>query len=105
MVSLQFFQEAVSIAASLIVIFPLFLQAPAPPVSADPWGAMREAGPVTSAVGTIGMKKAEIKAGLREVTLCKDGDGMIGLRVEDINNGIFICFVQAKSPAALAGLR
>jgi len=79
--------------------------APAPPVSADPWGAMREAGPVTSAVGTIGMKKAEIKAGLREVTLCKDGDGMIGLRVEDINNGIFICFVQAKSPAALAGLR
>ena len=51
------------------------------------------------------MKKAEIKAGLREVILCKDDAGMIGLRVEDINNGIFICFVQAKSPAALAGLR
>ena len=80
-------------------------QAPAAPVAADPYGAMREAGPVTSAAGTVGMKKAEIKAGLREVTLCKDGDGMIGLRVEDINNGIFICFVQAKSPAALAGLR
>merc|ERR1712198_354578 len=63
-----------------------YQMAPAPPVSADPWGAMREAGP-------------------REVTVCKDGDGMIGLRVEDINNGIFICFVQAKSPAALAGLR
>lgn len=80
-------------------------QAPAPPATADPWGAMREAGPVTSAAGTIGMKKAEVKAGLREVVLCKDGDGMIGLRVEDINNGIFICFVQAKSPAALSGLR
>lgn len=80
-------------------------QAPAPPVATDPWGAMREAGPVTSAVGTVGMKKAEVKAGLREVTLCKDGGGMIGLRVEDINNGIFICFVQANSPAALAGLR
>ena len=60
---------------------------------------------MTSAAGTIGMKKAEIKAGLREVILCKDDAGMIGLRVEDINNGIFICFVQAKSPAALAGLR
>lgn len=80
-------------------------QAPAPPTTADPWGAMREAGPVTSAVGTVGMKKAEVKQGLREVVLCKDGDGMIGLRVEDINNGIFICFVQAKSPSALAGLR
>lgn len=80
-------------------------QAPAAPATSDPWGAMREAGPVTSAAGTVGMKKAEIKAGLREVTLCKDGKDMIGLRVEDINNGIFICFVQAKSPAALAGLR
>lgn len=80
-------------------------QAPATPATTDPWNAMREAGPVTSAVGTVGMKKAEIKAGLREVILCKDGDGMVGLRVEDINNGIFICFVQAKSPAALGGLR
>lgn len=71
----------------------------------DPWGAMREAGPVTSAVGTVGMKKAEIKQGLREITMCKDDKGMVGLRVEDINNGIFVCYVQTKSPAALAGLR
>lgn len=78
---------------------------PAAPAVSDPYAALREAGPVTSAAGTIGMKKAEIKAGLREVVLCKDDAGMIGLRVEDINNGIFICFVQAKSPAALAGLR
>jgi len=78
---------------------------PAPPAAVDTYAGMREAGPVTGAIGTIGMKKAEIKAGLREVTMCKDEKGMVGLRVEAINNGIFICFVQAKSPAALAGLR
>lgn len=39
------------------------------------------------------------------MTLCKDADGKIGLRVKAINKGIFVCLVANNSPAALAGLR
>ncbi|TRY89880.1 hypothetical protein DNTS_030357 [Danionella cerebrum] len=59
--------------------------------------------PVTGA--DMGIRRAEIRAGLREVILCKDQDGKIGLRLRDINNGVFVQLVQANSPAALAGLR
>lgn len=37
--------------------------------------------------------------------LCKDKDGKVGVRVKPINNGVFVCLVTDKSPAALAGLR
>ncbi|XP_076006857.1 syntenin-1-like [Genypterus blacodes] len=43
--------------------------------------------------------------GLREIILCMDQDGKVGLRVTTIDNGVFIKLVQANSPAALAGLR
>ncbi|KAG8570791.1 hypothetical protein GDO81_011420 [Engystomops pustulosus] len=53
----------------------------------------------------LGVRRAEIKQGLREVILCKDQDGKIGLRLKSIDNGIFVQLVQANSPAALAGLK
>ncbi|KAI1892869.1 hypothetical protein AGOR_G00137970 [Albula goreensis] len=59
--------------------------------------------PVTGA--DIGLRRAEIRPGLREVILCKDQDGKVGLRLRAIDNGVFIQLVQANSPAALAGLR
>ena len=40
--------------------------------------------PVTG--GDIGIRRAEIKQGIREVILCKDQDGKIGLRLKSIDN-------------------
>lgn len=40
-----------------------------------------------------------------QLTLCKDGDGKVGVRVHAINNGVFVCLVSQNSPAAMAGLR
>jgi len=53
----------------------------------------------------MGIRRAEIRQGVREVTLCKDGEGKIGLRVRAINKGVFVAFVYKESPAAMAGLR
>lgn len=53
----------------------------------------------------VGIQRAEIKQGVREVILCKDQNGKLGLRVRSVNKGIFIAFVHANSPASLAGLR
>lgn len=52
---------------------------------------------------TVGLKRAHITHGIREVTVCKSADNKIGLRVKDINNGIFITLVCKDSPAALVG--
>ncbi|XP_050304439.1 syntenin-1-like [Anthonomus grandis grandis] len=54
---------------------------------------------------SLGLHRAQVTNGIREVTLCKDADGKVGVRVKEINNGIFIALVVEKSPAALAGLR
>ncbi|XP_061592856.1 syntenin-2 isoform X2 [Cololabis saira] len=59
--------------------------------------------PVTGA--DVGIRRAEIRPGLREVVLCKDQDGKVGLRLRAIDNGVFVQLVQSNSPAALAGLR
>ncbi|CAO2581065.1 Sdcbp, partial [Lemmus lemmus] len=59
--------------------------------------------PVTG--NDAGIRRAEIKQGIREVILCKDQDGKIGLRLKSIDNGIFVQLVQANSPASLVGLR
>jgi syntenin-1 len=40
-----------------------------------------------------------------QLTLCKDGSGKIGLRVQAISKGVFVCLVMKGSPAALAGIR
>ncbi|XP_064487255.1 syntenin-1-like [Ornithodoros turicata] len=54
---------------------------------------------------SLGLKRAEVNHGIREVVICKDQDGRVGLRLESINKGVFVVLVQANSPAALAGLR
>ncbi|XP_046554660.1 syntenin-1-like isoform X2 [Haliotis rubra] len=65
-------------------------------------GSMQVA-PVTG--NNRGLARAEIKQGIREVVMCKDGTGKVGLRVRHVNNGLFVCLVQDNSPAALSGLR
>ncbi|KAG5850249.1 syntenin-1 [Anguilla anguilla] len=52
-----------------------------------------------------GVRKAEIKQGVREVILCKDMEGKIGLRLKSVDNGVFVQLVQANTAAALGGLR
>lgn len=42
---------------------------------------------------------------VRQLLLCKNNEGKIGMRVKDINKGVFVCLVQKDSPAAMAGLR
>ncbi|KAF7706217.1 syntenin-1 isoform X2 [Silurus meridionalis] len=53
----------------------------------------------------MGVKRAEIRQGVREVVLCKDMDGKIGLRLKAVDNGLFVQLVQVNTAAALAGLR
>lgn len=52
---------------------------------------------------TVGLQRAHVTNGIREVIVCKGSDKKIGLRVQDINNGIFITLVCKDSPAALVG--
>ncbi|KAK2722195.1 syntenin-1-like [Artemia franciscana] len=59
--------------------------------------------PLSSA--TPGLSRAQVNHGVREVLLCKDFAGKIGLRVQPISKGIFVSFVQTGSPAAMGGLR
>ncbi|CAG9585577.1 unnamed protein product [Danaus chrysippus] len=51
------------------------------------------------------LAKAIVTHGIRQVIMCKDRDGKCGLRLHSVNNGVFVCYVAAGSPAALAGLR
>ena len=53
----------------------------------------------------VGLRRAEIKQGIREVIMCKDGKGKIGLRVKGVNKGLFVAFVHVNTPASMAGLR
>jgi len=39
------------------------------------------------------------------VVLCKDAKGKCGVSFHAVNKGIFVCFVQKGSPAAMAGVR
>ena len=59
--------------------------------------------PITG--NSVGLKRALVTNGIREVVLCKGADDKIGMRCKAINNGIFIILVTSNSPAALAGLR
>ncbi|XP_053977459.1 syntenin-1-like [Hylaeus volcanicus] len=54
---------------------------------------------------SLGLQRAQVTNGIRQVILCKDRNGKIGLRVHAVSNGIFVCLVSQNSPAALAGLR
>lgn len=52
-----------------------------------------------------GLVRAQVSHGVRQVILCKDAAGKIGLRVKAVNKGVFVCLVTRGSPAALGGLR
>ncbi|NWR63213.1 SDCB2 protein, partial [Bucorvus abyssinicus] len=52
-----------------------------------------------------GLRRAEIKPGVREIHLCKDEQGKTGLQLKNVDQGIFVQLVKANSPAALVGLR
>ncbi|NWZ82751.1 SDCB2 protein, partial [Poecile atricapillus] len=54
---------------------------------------------------SAGMRRAEIKPGVREIHLCKDERGKTGLHLKNVDQGIFVQLVKANSPAALVGLR
>jgi len=54
---------------------------------------------------SMALQKAYVTNGIRELMLCKDGDGKVGVRVHAVNNGVFVCLVSQNSPAAMAGLR
>ena len=56
-------------------------------------------------VGDKALARAEVKQGVREVVLCKDQAGKVGLTVKSIDKGVFVAFVWKNSPSALAGLR
>lgn len=55
--------------------------------------------------GSLGLQRAQVTNGIRELVLCKGSDKKIGLRAQAINKGVFVCLVVKNSPAALAGLR
>ncbi|XP_047509856.1 syntenin-1-like [Pieris napi] len=59
--------------------------------------------PLSSQSSTL--SKAIVTGAIRQVMLCKDRDGKCGLRLHSVNNGVFVCYIAAGSPAALAGLR
>ncbi|CAB3242063.1 unnamed protein product [Arctia plantaginis] len=59
--------------------------------------------PISSQSTTLA--KATVTQAIRPIVLCKDRDGKCGLRLHSVNSGIFVCYVGANSPAALAGLR
>ena len=39
------------------------------------------------------------------MVLCKDAKGKCGVSFYSVNKGVFVCFVQKNSPAAIAGVR
>lgn len=54
---------------------------------------------------SLTLQKATVTQAIRQVVLCKDKDGKCGVRLHPVNSGVFVCYVSAGSPAALAGLR
>lgn len=59
--------------------------------------------PISSA--SPAFSKSQLTHGIRQVVLCKDGDGKVGLRVKAIDKGIFVALVAKGSPAAMGGLK
>eukprot|EP00118_Oscarella_pearsei_P024541 m.306277 g.306277 ORF g.306277 m.306277 type:complete len:302 (+) comp41106_c0_seq1:112-1017(+) len=67
-------------------------------------GGSQVVAPVTGS-REVGVLRSQIKQGVREVILCKDGKGKVGMAVKSISKGVFVGFVYKNSPAAIAGLR
>lgn len=54
---------------------------------------------------SVGLQRGQVTNGIRELIMCKGADKKVGLRVQAIDKGVFVCLVVKNSPAALAGLR
>ncbi|KAL5456897.1 hypothetical protein EMCRGX_G034124 [Ephydatia muelleri] len=67
--------------------------------------ATRSNSGAVTGVANVGVRRAEIKQGVREVVLCKDQKGKCGLSVFAASKGVFVSFVAKGSPAAIGGLR
>merc|ERR1712038_61108 len=50
-------------------------------------------------------QKSQINHNVRQVILCKDRDGKVGLRVRSVDKGVFVALVTKGSPSAMGGLR
>ncbi|KAB1262249.1 Syntenin-2 [Camelus dromedarius] len=85
------------------------LEAQGPRGQADPLllCCLQTTGQVVAPVSgnSLGVLRAEIKPGVREIHLCKDERGKTGLRLRAIDKGLFVQLVQANTPASLVGLR
>jgi syntenin-1 len=58
-----------------------------------------------TAPDNLGIARSEIKQGLRPLLVCKDAKGILGIAPVVWDNGVFVGFVWAGSPAAMAGIR
>jgi len=92
-----------------------------PPMPVQPTAPGPQAGAVVPAAGTavatrsnsgavsgianVGIRRAEIKQGVREVTICKNQKGKCGISFFAQSKGVFVVFVAKGSPAAMAGIR
>lgn len=54
---------------------------------------------------SAGVLRGQINHGVREVILCKDQRGKVGLRLEALNKGVFVVLVEKDTPASMVGLR
>lgn len=72
----------------------------APPTDTSQQVATRPAGAVSIYGGTtmvapltgdnnVGLMRAQVTHGIREVILCKDGNGKVGMKLRDVNKVIF----------------
>jgi len=52
-------------------------------VAVRPGASDQVVAPVTG--DSVGLRRAEIHSGVREIVLCKDQDGKMGLRVQAVN--------------------
>lgn len=53
----------------------------------------------------LGIARAEIQQGVREVVLAKDQSGKLGIAVRAIDKGVFVAFVWSGSAASMGGVR
>lgn len=67
-------------------------------------GTTNMVAPITGSQN-VGLRRANVTNGVREVIVCKDQKGKIGLRVKAISKGVFVSFVNNGSPASLGGIR
>lgn len=67
--------------------------------------ATRSNSGAVSGIANVGIRRAEIKQGVREVTICKNQKGKCGISFFAQSKGVFVVFVAKGSPAAMAGVR